>query len=138
MALPKPVRFTLPLCPSVNAGYVETSYFDHKEQRMKKKRVPTKELADFKELAPWKLYEQKIIKGSWSGVEAVGWDGKFYLPRWSCDVDNYIKFWQDAVATWLDFNDKRVLDIHVRKFVDAKHPRVEIELFPLSPAQAAV
>lgn len=136
--IPLPIRFTLPLPPSVNAGYVEKRWTDRQSGKEKRKRIPTPELAAFKELAPWKLYQQGITKGSWSKVEAFGWDGKFYLPRTNCDADNYIKFWQDAVAEWIGVNDKRAMEFRVQKRVDSVHPRVEIYLYPLAPKEAQV
>jgi Holliday junction resolvase RusA-like endonuclease len=136
--LPEPIHFTLMLPPSVNDGYVEITYFDRQTGERKKRRVPTEDLANFKEAAPYRLHDQGIYRNSWSNVKAVGWRAKFYLPKMRCDTDNYIKFWQDAVSRWLGFDDKWVLEFQGRKYVDAKDPRVEVELYPLPPEEAGV
>jgi Holliday junction resolvase RusA-like endonuclease len=54
-----------------------------------------------------------------------------YVQTARSDLSNYVKAAEDVVSDWLGFDDKMVYHIVLRKFIDAKRPRVEITLSPL-------
>lgn len=52
----------------------------------------------------------------------------YYASLWKRDIDGGIKAVQDAVFKHLDLNDNLVKRLWVDKDIDAKNPRVEVEL----------
>lgn len=48
------------------------------------------------------------------------------------DVDGGLKIAQDALCEALGINDNRVLEIHLYKYRDRAHPRIEVSLQPTS------
>ena len=51
-----------------------------------------------------------------------------FRPRKSGDLDNLIKSLQDSLEGICYKNDNQIVEIHARRFEDAKNPRVEIKL----------
>ena len=51
------------------------------------------------------------------------------------DLDGGLKITQDALCEALHLNDNRVVDVHLLKRLDPLHPRVVIELEPISEWQ---
>lgn len=52
------------------------------------------------------------------------------------DIDSGLKITQDALCEALEVNDNRIVEIHLYKFLDHTHPRIECSLSlhsPLSP-----
>jgi crossover junction endodeoxyribonuclease RusA len=53
-----------------------------------------------------------------------------YRPRKSGDLSNRIKVLEDALIGLAYADDKQVCELHVRRFDDAKNPRVEVMIEP--------
>lgn len=51
------------------------------------------------------------------------------------DLDGGLKITQDALCEALQLNDNRVVDVHLLKRLDPLHPRVVVELEPISEWQ---
>lgn len=133
---PEPLSITLPLPPSLNNSYRDVIYYDKKTQTMRVRRVSTSDLLAFQEAAAWRLAEQRIPRGGWAAVEAVGYISQVYVPTAASDLDNRNKHWQDAVSSWLGFNDNKIQDCYgAFRRIDPANPRVEIQLFPVRKAR---
>jgi len=118
---PDPLVIELPLPPSVNNMYFNVPGVG---------RVPTPELRAFKRDAAKRLGLQNVPRGGWEHVEAVHWDGRFYVPTRGSDADNLIKAWQDFVADWFGVNDNKFEDGHYARHIDPDNPRVVVKLWP--------
>lgn len=127
---PELLRFELPLPPSLNNAYVTRCWIDKATREIKSARVPSQDLLAFKEEAWTRLHQQGIWRDCWVGVEAVKWEGIFWVPDRKSDADNRIKFWQDAVSFWVGINDNRFEKGSYERRLDKKRPRVEIEMWP--------
>jgi len=58
----------------------------------------------------------------------------FYFASDKRDEDSGIKIAQDAIFNRLDLDDKLVTELHVRKQIDERNPRLEVALRCLLPA----
>lgn len=55
-----------------------------------------------------------------------------YLPTMAHDLDNIFKILLDCLQTCKAIkNDNRCVEIHARKFIDKKEPRVEFTITPV-------
>ena len=99
----------------------------------------TPELQQFKKDAATVLSGQRMTQGQqaiWSAIKER--EAKqhyqplavaitlYFSTLWKRDIDGGVKSAQDAVFTRLELNDSRVVDLHVRKHVDAFNPRCEV------------
>jgi Holliday junction resolvase RusA-like endonuclease len=130
----KSARFVLPLPPSVNASYKQVK--KHMGERTYSKRVATEALDTFKESAPFLLYQQGLIRGSWEGVKAVGYELTIYTATNRSDGSNRLKAYEDAVSQYLGFDDRQVMEGQFKKVVDKNNPRIEGNWFTLESEDA--
>lgn len=91
-------------------------------------------------------YEREV----WAAIRAAGWSMppllwpaiavrlEFYMPnRRRQDIDNRIKPTLDALSRALAFDDARITDLIVRKYLSRDHPRCEACLWegrPFAPS----
>jgi len=122
---PVSIRLTLPLPPGINNQYVTVG----------KRRVLSKPSQSFKrdagklisamreqgQLAP---DIERRLKDSLIGVYLTFY---FETPM-RRDLDGGLKIALDVLATNLGFDDRAVVDLHLTKQIDPRHPRLEIEL----------
>jgi hypothetical protein len=125
----KSARFVLPLSPSVNASYKQVK--KRMGEHTYSKRVATEALETFKESTPFLLYQQGLIRGSWEGVKAVGYELTIYTATNASDGSNRLKAYEDAVSQYLGFDDKHVMEGQFKKSIDAKNPRIEGHWFTI-------
>jgi hypothetical protein len=126
----KSVRFTLPLSPSVNECYSNVIK-QRRDGRSYTKRVASETLEQFKKDAPLLLYSQGLIRGSWEGAKAVGYELHIYTRTHSSDASNRLKTYEDVVTQYLGFDDKHVMEGQFKKSIDAKNPRIEGHWFTI-------
>ena len=127
-------RAVLPVPPSINRSYMVVKILT--KMRIWKHRIgATPELQQFKKDAATTLSahrmtkEQQAVLSAIKAKEAKGIHQPlaveitlYFKTLWKRDIDGGIKSAQDAVFTWLELNDSRVVDLHVRKRVDAFDP----------------
>lgn len=114
---PNPLRFVLPLPPTMN------TYWRHVGRKVLLSAAGRR----FKDRCATAAMAQGATKAS--GEVSV--TGTVYMARLGCDLDNRIKPLLDALngVAWED--DGQVARIDLRRDLDRKRPRVEIELTPL-------
>jgi hypothetical protein len=125
----KSARFTLSLPPSINASYKQVK--KRMGERTYSKRVATEALETFKQSAPFLLHQQGLIRGSWEGVKAVGYQLTIYTATNASDGSNRLKAYEDAVSQYLGFDDRYVVEGRFKKTVDATNPRIEGHWFTI-------
>jgi crossover junction endodeoxyribonuclease RusA len=122
---PVSLRLTLPLPPGVNNQYVTAG----------KRRVLSKPARAFKDEVKTLLLnhrernritaaQERAIKSSYIGVYLTFY---FETPL-KRDLDGGLKIALDAIASGLEFDDRKVVDIHLTKRIDPLRPRLEVEL----------
>lgn len=119
------IRMTLPLPPGVNNQYVTAG----------KRRVLSGPARAFKQevKALLELHREKNrITGAQERAIASSYIGvylTFYFETpMKRDLDGGLKIALDAMAAGLDFDDRKVVDIHLTKRIDPLRPRLEVEL----------
>lgn len=126
------LRLTLPLPPSINEQYATVN--GH--------RVSTVVAKRFKEAVRKKIQElqrngqlapdtQEQFRAGYLALLLVFY---FETPL-KRDLDGGLKIAQDALCSALGLNDNRVVDIHLTKYIDPLHPRLEVELEALDDWQ---
>lgn len=129
---PLTLRLTLPLPPSINEQYATVN--GH--------RVSTVVAKRFKEAVRKKIQElqrngqlapeaQEQFRAGYLALLLVFY---FETPL-KRDLDGGLKIAQDALCSALGLNDNRVVDIHLTKYIDPLHPRLEVELEALDDWQ---
>lgn len=122
---PVTLRLTLPLPPGVNNQYVTAG----------KRRVLSKTAKAFKNEVKSLLLnhreknritaaQERAIKTAYIGVYMTFY---FETPL-KRDLDGGLKIALDAIAAGLEFDDRKVVDIHLTKRIDPLRPRLEVEL----------
>jgi crossover junction endodeoxyribonuclease RusA len=126
-AEPQPVtlRLTLPLPPGVNNQYVTAG----KRRVLSKpakafKDEVTKLLLNHRERNRITAAQERELKTAYIGVYMTF----FFETPLKRDLDGGLKIALDAIATGLEFDDRRVVDIHLTKRIDPLRPRLEVEL----------
>ncbi|HEY1016884.1 MAG TPA: RusA family crossover junction endodeoxyribonuclease [Herpetosiphonaceae bacterium] len=130
--MPKLVRFTLPLPPSVNNQYVTVG----------NRRMLSKEAQAYKRQAGRLLAQFRrddTIPASFVACASGGYlalfiDFYFETPL-RRDLDGGLKIAQDVICKQLGINDNRVVDIHLVKRIDPLRPRIEVEMEALEDWQ---
>jgi crossover junction endodeoxyribonuclease RusA len=126
------LRLTLPLPPSINEQYATVN--GH--------RVSTVVAKRFKEAVRKKIHE--LQRNGQLAPEAQEQFHEGYLALLLVfyfetplkrDLDGGLKIAQDALCSALGLNDNRVVDIHLTKYIDPLHPRLEVELEALDDWQ---
>lgn len=126
------LRLALPLPPSINEQYATVN--GH--------RVSTVVAKRFKEAVRKKIQElqrngqlapeaQEQLRAGYLALLLVFY---FETPL-KRDLDGGLKIAQDALCSALGLNDNRVVDIHLTKYIDPLHPRLEVELEALDDWQ---
>jgi crossover junction endodeoxyribonuclease RusA len=129
---PITLRLTLPLPPSINEQYATAN--GH--------RVSTTVARRFKETVQKKVQEMKrksnIPPEAYTqlrqGYLALLLIFYFETPL-KRDLDGGLKITQDALCSALGLNDNRVVSLHLLKYIDPLHPRLEVELEALDDWQ---
>lgn len=122
---PVSLKFVLPLPPGVNNQYVTVG----------KRRVLSKSARAFKTDVKQLLFRQcetnkitatqeRAIATSYLGVYLTF----FFETPMRRDLDGGLKIALDAMSDGLDFDDRKVVDIHLVKRIDPLRPRLEVEL----------
>ncbi len=126
-AEPQPVtlRLTLPLPPGVNNQYVTAG----KRRVLSKpakafKDEVTKLLLNHRERNRITAAQERELKTSYIGVYMTF----FFETPLKRDLDGGLKIALDAIAAGLEFDDRKVVDIHLTKRIDPLRPRLEVEL----------
>lgn len=122
---PLTLRLTLPLPPSINEQYATVN--GH--------RVSTVVARRFKETTQKKIRELErageIAPETYTrlrqGYLALLLLFYFETPL-KRDLDGGLKITQDSLCSALGLNDNRVVSIHMEKYIDPLHPRLEVEL----------
>ncbi len=129
---PITLRLSLPLPPSINEQYATVN----------RRCISTIVARRFKETVQKKVHElehggqlpPEIYKQLREGYLALLLIFYFETPL-RRDLDGGLKIAQDALCTALGLNDNRVVSIHLLKYIDPLHPRLEIELEALDDWQ---
>ncbi len=129
---PATVRLTLPLPPSVNEQYATVNG----------RRVSTAVARRFKEATRKKIHEMQqaarlpaeVTTRLQTDYLALLLIFYFETPL-KRDLDGGLKIAQDALCESLGLNDNRVVSIHLLKYIDPLHPRLEVELEALDEWQ---
>lgn len=122
---PVALKLTLPMPPGVNNQYVTAG----------KRRVLSKPARSFKNEVKALLLrhrernritaaQERAIASSYIGVYMTF----FFETPMRRDLDGGLKIALDAIASGLDFDDRKVVDIHLTKRIDPLRPRLEVEL----------
>jgi len=126
------LRLTLPLPPSINEQYATVN--GH--------RVSTVVAKRFKEAVRKKIHELQRTAQLAPEAQEQFHEGYlalllvFYFETpLKRDLDGGLKIAQDALCSALGLNDNRVVDIHLTKYIDPLHPRLEVELEALDDWQ---
>lgn len=125
MTEPVTIRLVLPLPPGVNNQYVTAG----------KRRVLSKSARAFKNEVTQLLLrhreknritaaQERAIASSHLGVYLTF----FFETPMRRDLDGGLKIALDAMGAGLDFDDRKVVDIHLTKKIDPLRPRLEVEL----------
>jgi crossover junction endodeoxyribonuclease RusA len=93
------------------------------------RRFLTKEGKSAKESISWELKKQ--YRGKALGCD-IGLDIDFYVPNQRSDLDNLLKGLLDCLTGIIYIDDKQIVEILARKYVDKKEPRIEIIINELS------
>ena len=120
----KSARFVLSLSPSVNECYSNVIKA-RRDGRRYTKRIASETLENFKQEAPFLMHQQGLIRGSWQGVKAVGYELDIYMATSASDGSNRLKAYEDAVSQYLGFDDRLIAEGHFKKAVDKHNPRIE-------------
>jgi crossover junction endodeoxyribonuclease RusA len=132
MTKPLTLRLTLPLPPSINEQYATANG----------RRVSTLVARRFKQHVQKKIHEleqsgqitNEMRTQFSTGYLALLLVFYFETPL-KRDLDGGLKISQDALCSALGLNDNRVVSLHLLKYIDPLHPRLEIELEALSDWQ---
>ena len=122
---PVTLRLTLPLPPGVNNQYVTAG-----KRRVLSKPAKTfkndvkKLLLNHREKNRITAAQERVIGSSYIGVYMTFY---FETPL-KRDLDGGLKIALDAIAAGLEFDDRKVVDIHLTKRIDPLRPRLEVEL----------
>lgn len=93
------------------------------------RRFLTKEGKNAKESIAWEMkakYRGKALKCD------IGVDIDFYVSSNLSDLDNLLKGTFDAMKGILWDDDRQIVEILARKYIDKKNPRIEILINELS------
>lgn len=120
----KRLKLTLPLCPSVNHCY----------KFVRGRRFMTKDALQFMQIANQIVEREKVKqkytiekRGVWLVVEV-----KYYFPdRLRRDSHNMHKVLADALNGSAYVDDQFILIRDMSVELDAKNPRLEVEIYPL-------
>ncbi len=132
MAKPLTLRLTLPLPPSINEQYATVNG----------RRVSTLVARRFKQNVQKKIHEleqsghinKEMREQFGAGYLSLLLIFYFETPL-KRDLDGGLKISQDALCSALGLNDNRVVSLHLLKYIDPLHPRLEVELEALNDWQ---
>lgn len=93
------------------------------------RRFLTKNGKGTKETMGWEAKKQ--YKGKALGCEII-LDIDFYVPNNMSDLDNLLKATIDCLTGILWIDDRQIVEILARKYIDKKNPRIEISINPLT------
>lgn len=127
-------RAELPLPPGVNASYkivqIET------REKSYRRLAHTQVGQQFENDAAKKLLQSTIDKDVLYAIQSAQKKIplhvaiRFYFPTmWRKDVDGGLKAVIDVVFRYLHLNDNLIVRLEASKEMDAKRPRVEVEVF---------
>jgi Holliday junction resolvase RusA-like endonuclease len=130
------LKLILPLPVSVNALYVNQTYYDPK----KKTHVPTGKRI----LSPkGRKAKKQIQSATRKQLKGQEWDYEYtrfnylyqdmvvYFNRMGRDSDNLLKCLNDSLKSIAYHNDDKILTRIQKVMVDSNNPRIEIELHPV-------
>jgi crossover junction endodeoxyribonuclease RusA len=129
----KPIRFSLPLPPSVNHQYITLKNGRRalSKQSKKWKQAALREL----ELIRFDgRISDKFLQVTKKGYLCLFVVFYFKTPL-RRDLDGGLKILQDTICQALGVNDNRVVDIHLIKRIDPLRPRVEVQVEALKEWQ---
>lgn len=109
-------HFTLPLPLSVNRTY----------KIFRSRMYKSSEAKQYTNAIQLLLCREKPLDGN------VELSVKFYFPSTAGDCDNRLKLLLDSLQGRLFVNDRQVKRMTIEVFKDAKNPRVDIAICPLS------
>lgn len=118
----------LPLSPSVNEAYKTVLVW--RNGRVSSRRTATKRLKAFQEDALQYLRET-LKEYVWPRGRFVGYEAHIFVPSRMSDLSNRLKAVEDVIAEALYFNDNRIYEILVRKYIDASFPRIHMRLYQI-------
>lgn len=129
---PLTLRLTLPLPPSINEQYATVN--GHRVSTVVAKRFKEAVRKKIQELQRNGQLASDALEQFRAGYLALLLVFYFETPL-KRDLDGGLKIAQDALCSALGLNDNRVVDIHLTKYIDPLHPRLEIELEALDDWQ---
>ena len=126
------LRLTLPLPPSINEQYATVHG----------RRVSTLVARRFKQSVQQKIRELERSNQLTAGMReqlGAGYLALLLLFYFETplkrDLDGGLKISQDALCSALGLNDNRIVSLHLLKYIDPLHPRLEAELEALDEWQ---
>jgi crossover junction endodeoxyribonuclease RusA len=122
---PAALRLTLPLPPGVNNQYATVNGRRVLSAEARQFKSGVKSVID--ELRFGSYLTPQMLDSLRRGYLALFIDFYFASPL-KRDLDGGLKVTQDALCEALEVNDNRVVDIHLVKRIDPRHPRIEVQL----------
>jgi crossover junction endodeoxyribonuclease RusA len=129
---PLTIRLTLPLPPSINEQYATVG--GHRVSTIVARRFKETVQKKVRELERAGQLPPEAYQRLRAGYLALLLIFYFETPL-KRDLDGGLKISQDALCSALGLNDNRVVSIHLLKYIDPLHPRLEIELESLDDWQ---
>ncbi len=129
---PLTVRLTLPLPPSINEQYATVN--GHRVSTPVAKRFKATTQKKIRELERAGEITPESYTRLRQGYLALLLFFYFETPL-KRDLDGGLKITQDSLCASLGLNDNRVVSIHLEKYIDPLHPRLEVELEALDDWQ---
>jgi Holliday junction resolvase RusA-like endonuclease len=108
------MRFTLPLCPTTNHMYGHSGHRTYKT----------------KETVEWEREAQAIILSTKGRKKLIGhvYVGVELFLKYDRDVENNKPINDALEDNGIIDNDRQVTHLNVKKYMDKKNPRIEIEV----------
>lgn len=119
------VKFSLPLPPGINQQYATVGkrrVLSKASRRYKRTAIKHIQRLRFEDRIP-----DRLVEALANGYVGLFIDFYFKTPL-RRDLDGGLKIAQDAICEALGINDNRVVDVHLVKRIDPRHPRLEVEL----------
>lgn len=129
---PLTIRLALPLPPSINEQYATVN--GHRISTIVARRFKETVQKKVRELERAGQLPPEAYRRLREGYLALLLAFYFETPL-KRDLDGGLKISQDALCTALGLNDNRVVSIHLLKYIDPLHPRLELELESLDDWQ---
>lgn len=122
---PLTLRLALPLPPSINEQYATVN--GRRVSTLVARRFKQRVQQKIRELERTNQLTAEMREQLGAGYLALLLLFYFETPL-KRDLDGGLKISQDALCSALGLNDNRIVSVHLLKYIDPLHPRLEVEL----------